>query len=82
MKGYPVIDKFQVADSEFNASSTGDINFYLQKNKPFFANIKKKNEVTAMFTNETKLFNNETSEWEPSGHRVFITGFVAQVCIN
>lgn len=79
MKGYPIIDKFQVADSEWNATSTGDVNFYLQKNNPVFANIKKKNEVSAMFSNETRIFNNETSEWETSGKRVFLTGFVAQV---
>lgn len=82
LKGYPVIDKFQVADSEWNTTSTGDINFYLQKNNPVFANIKKKNEVSAMFSNETRLYNNETEQWEPTGHRVFITGFVAQVCLK
>lgn len=79
MKGYPVVDKFQVADSVLNESSTGHINFYIQKNNPVFANIKKKNEVSAMFSNETKQFNNETSEWEVNGNRIFITGYIAQV---
>lgn len=79
LKGYPVIDKFQVADSVLNESSTGHINFFIQKDNPVFANIKKKNEVSAMFSNETKQFNNETSVWEVNGNRIFIVGYVAQV---
>lgn len=79
LKGYPVIDKFQVSDSVLNESSTGHINFYLQKNNPVFINIKKKNEVSAMFSNETKQFNNETSEWEVIGNRIFVTGYIGQV---
>lgn len=79
IKGYPMIDSIQVADSKWNASSTGNVNFYLQKNDPIYANIKKKNEVSALFSNETIQMNNETSEVEKVGHRVLITGFVAQV---
>lgn len=79
IKGYPMIDSIQVADSKWNESSTGNINFYLQKNDPIYANIKKKNEVSALFSNETTQFNNETSQVETIGHRVLITGYVAQV---
>lgn len=79
IKGYPMIDSIQVADSKWNASSTGNVNFYLQKNDPIYANIKKKNEVSALFSNETTQVNNETSQVEKVGHRVLITGFVAQV---
>lgn len=79
IKGYPMIDSIQVADSKWNESSTGYINFYLQKNDPIYANIKKKNEVSALFSNETTQFNNETSQVETIGHRVLITGYVAQV---
>lgn len=82
LKGYPMIDTIQIADSKWNESSTGDINFYMQKNDPIFANIKKKNEVSALFSNETTRFNNETSQFETIGHRVLITGFVAQVKLN
>lgn len=82
IKGYPMIDVIQVADSKLNGSSTGNVNFYLQKNDPIFANIKKKNEVSALFSNETTQLNNETSQIETIGHRVLITGFVAQVNAN
>lgn len=79
IKGYPFIDSMQVADSKWNESSTGYVLFYLQKNDPLFANIKKKNEVSALFSNETKQFNDETSQMEIVGHRVLVTGYVAQV---
>lgn len=79
LKGYPMIDTVNVADSKLNETSTGEVFFYLQKNDPIFANIKKKNPVTAIFSNETTQFNNETSEMESSGFQVLITGFVAQV---
>lgn len=79
IKGYPMIDTVKVADSKLNESSTGVLNFYLQKNDPIYANIKKKNEVSAFLSNETTTFNNETSQYETTGHRVMITGFIAQV---
>lgn len=79
IKGFPMIDSIKVADSKFNETSTGDVNFYLQKNDPLFANIKKKNSVSAMFSNETTQFNNETSQMETTGYRVLVTGMVAQV---
>lgn len=69
-----------MADSPINGSSTGDITFYLQKSEPMYANIVKKNEVSAMFINETKEFNNATSEWDTIQNKVLITGYVAQVC--
>lgn len=79
LKGYPMIDTLQVADSKWNASSTGNIDFYLQKNDPLYANIKKKNEGSALFSNQTTSFNNETSRMETVGYRVLITGYVAKV---
>lgn len=79
IKGYPMIDSVKVADSTINGSSTGYVNFYLQKNDKLFANIKKKNEVSAFFSNETTQFNNETSQYETIGNRVMITGYVSQV---
>lgn len=79
MKGYPMIDSIKVADSKWNETSTGDVNFFLQKSDPLFANIKKKNEVSAIFTNETTQFNNETQEIDTVGYRVLVTGSVAQV---
>lgn len=79
IKGYPMIDKINIADSKLNESSTGNVNFYLQKNDPLFANVKKKNVVSAIFSNETQQYNNETSQMETTGYRVLITGFVAQV---
>lgn len=75
-----MVDILPFADSKLNESSTGDINFLLQKNNPVFANIKKKNEVSATFSNQTQFFNNETSTLESSGYKVIITGYVAQVC--
>lgn len=80
LKGYPMIESMQVADSKWNESSTGHVSFYMQKSDPVFANIKKKNQVSALFSNETQQFNNETSQMEKTGYRVLITGFVAQVC--
>lgn len=74
-----MIDSIKVADSKLNETSTGNINFYLQKNDPIYANIKKKNEVSAFFSNQTTRFNNETSQVEIIGNRVLITGYVAQV---
>lgn len=82
IKGYPMIDSVKVADSTINGSSTGYVNFYLQKNDKLFANIKKKNEVSAFFSNETTQFNNETSQYETIGNRVMITGYVSQVKWN
>lgn len=79
LKGYPMIDSIQVADSKWNETSTGNVNFYLQKSDPLYANIKKKNEVSALFSNQTTQFNNETSQMETVGYRVLVTGFVAQV---
>lgn len=79
IKGYPMVDTIKVADSTLNGTSTGNVNFYLQKNDPIFANIKKKNEVSAFFSNETTQFNNETSQFETIGNRVMIAGFVSQV---
>lgn len=79
IKGYPMIDSIKVADSKWNETSTGDVNFYLQKSDPLFANIKKKNEVSAIFTNETTQYNNETQQIDTVGYRVLVTGSVAQV---
>lgn len=79
LKGFPMVDTIKVADSKWNETSTGDVNFYLQKSDPLFANIKKKNSVSAIFTNETTQFNNETQEVDTVGYRVLITGSVAQV---
>lgn len=74
-----MVDILPFADSKRNESSTGDINFLLQKNNPVFANIKKKNAVSATFSNETQSFNNETLTLESAGYKVIITGYVAQV---
>lgn len=74
-----MVDILPIADSNFNESSTGNINFLLQKNNPLFANIKKKNEISAVFSNQTQSFNNETSTFETTGYKVIITGYVAQV---
>lgn len=79
IKGYPIIDSINVADSKWNESSTGDVNFYMQKSDPLFANIKKKNEVSAIFSNETTQYNNETQQIDTVGYRVLVTGSVAQV---
>lgn len=79
MKGCPMIDLINVADSKFNETSTGNVDFYLQKNDPLYANIKKKNDVSALFSNQTTQFNNETSQMETTGYRVLVTGTVAQV---
>lgn len=74
-----MMNSIDVADSGLNESSTGYINFYLQKSNPIFANIKKKNEVSALFVNETRTFNNQTSEWETIMNKVLMIGAVAQV---
>lgn len=79
LKGYPMVDSLDVADSKWNESSTGNINFYLQKSDPLFANIKKKNAVSVIFSNETTQYNNETAQIDTLGYRVLITGSVAQV---
>lgn len=74
-----MINKINIADSKLNETSTGAVIFYLQKNDPIYANIKKKSPVSAFFSNETAQYNNETSQVETTGYRVFVTGFVAQV---
>ncbi|XP_031624507.1 uncharacterized protein LOC116341532 isoform X1 [Contarinia nasturtii] len=79
LKGYPMIDLIQVADSKWNETSTGFVNFYLQKSDPIYENIKKKKEVSASFSNETTQFNNETSQMETVGYRVLVTGYVVQI---
>lgn len=82
IKGYPMIDSMKVADSKWNETSTGDVNFYLQKSDSLFANIKKKNTVSAIFSNETTQYNDETSQIEMVGYRVLVTGSVGQVIIE
>lgn len=77
-----MVDLIPIADSKLNESSTGDINFLLQKNDQVYVNIKKKNEVSATFSNQTQTFNNQTSTFETSGYKVIVTGYVAQVCVN
>lgn len=74
-----MVDSINIADSKWNESSTGNINFYLQKSDPLFANLKKKNAVSAIFSNETKRYNNETEQMDAVGYRVLVTGSVAQV---
>lgn len=82
LKGYPMVDTIDVADSKWNASSTGDINFYLQKSDPLFVNLKKKNAVSVIFSNETTKYNNETEQVDTVGYRVLVTGSVAQIPPN
>lgn len=79
LKGYAMVDSINVGDSKWNESSTGDINFYLQKSDPLFANIKKKNLVSVFFSNETTKYNNETEQVDTVGYRVLVTGSVSQV---
>lgn len=79
LKGYPMFDTIPVADSVFNATSTGDVKFFMQKSNPIFANLKKKNEVSATFSNQTETFDSETSTTESTGYKVMIIGYVAQV---
>lgn len=79
LKGYPMVDILPIADSKLNETSTGDINFLLQKSNPLFANIKKKNEISAIFSNQTQSFDNATSTFQSAGYKIIITGYVAQV---
>lgn len=82
LKGYPMVDILPIADSKLNESSSGDINFLLQKSNPLFANIKKKNEISAIFSNQTQSFDNATSTFQSAGYKVIITGYVAQVTME
>lgn len=74
-----MVDILPIADSKPNESSTGDINFLLQKSNPLFNNIKKKNEISAIFSNQTQDFDDTTSAFQSAGYKVIITGYVAQV---
>lgn len=74
-----MFDMIPVADSVFNATSTGDVKFFMQKSNPIFANIKKKNEVSATFSNQTENVDTETSTSTLVGYKVMVTGYVAQV---
>lgn len=77
-----MVDILPIADSKLNESSSGDINFLLQKSNPLFANIKKKNEISAIFSNQTQSFDNATSTFQSAGYKVIITGYVAQVTME
>lgn len=80
-KNYPMVNVVSVADSKVGEKSTGDIYFYALKLDPLYWNIKHKNRITALFTNEQSLACSKLGldPMQPTCSRVQITGYVAQV---
>lgn len=77
-----MVNVISVADSKRGERSTGNIYFYLLKYDPIFSDLKHKNRITALFTNEQSLACSRRGldPMEPACSRVMITGYIAQVC--
>lgn len=71
-----MVTRVSVADSTLNGSSTGDVYFCLSKTEQFYYDLRRKNKLTAFFTNET---TQELPVPDVSGNYVYIIGYVAQV---
>lgn len=71
-----MVTKILVADSENNSTSTGNIYFCLSKAEPIFYDLRRKNKLTAFFSNETN-YNGPLSD--VSTNYVYIIGYIAQV---
>lgn len=81
IKGYPMVNVVSVADSIRGEKSTGDIYFYVLKVDPLFMDLKHKNKITALFSDEQSLTCSKRGldPMEPTCSRIMITGYVAQV---
>lgn len=77
IKGYPMVTKLSMADSPLNELSTGNIYFGLRKTEPVYYDLRRKNKLTAFFSDESDRSTMPIPD--VSTNYVYLIGYVAQV---